>query len=67
MKIGKLEFKSGGWFWGNKQLLNPIRILWNLAILPFYILILFIFCSITLALTLDFTDFRDTWEEYFPF
>lgn len=62
MKLGKLERNSRGWFWDGMQLQHPTRILWNLAIAPVYFVVLFFFCIVRFAVTLDISDFRDTWK-----
>lgn len=66
MKIGKLELNSKGWFWNGMGIHNPIRILWNLAIVPFYFLVLFLFCVVKVLITLDVSYFKDTWKTHSP-
>ena len=61
MKLGKLDLKT--WTYNNRPLLNPIRLLWNIIMVPVYITVLFLFCIVVFLITLDFEECLDTWNE----
>lgn len=61
MKLGKLDLKT--WTYNGLPLHNPIRLLWNIIMLPVYITVLFLFCIVVFLVTLDFRDCVDTWKE----
>ena len=63
MKLGKLEINKRGWYWDLRKINHPVRIVWNVLMLPFYLVGLVLFCALVALITLDPAEAKRIWTE----
>lgn len=63
MQIGNFIFKNRKWFYNNRQLANPIVIIWKLIwVIPFYIT-LAILAVIAALFNFDISEIERVWTD----
>lgn len=63
MKLGKLEVNSHGWYWDHRRLNHPARMVWNVLMLPMYLVGLVLFCALAALITMDPAEAKRIWTE----
>jgi len=64
LKVGKFEINKRGWYWNQMRLHHPVRILWNLLLMPFYYVALGLYCLVLAVYTLDMDQAKDVWRQH---